>query len=284
MSILKNTNYMKRIMRHTCDNTNPTIMIETAFEAALPLLFVPFTFSCFDWYKAGAGHSWKCGKKLRAVAKKVIGPTIVDGFHFMYNVSGIATAENLLFIWFIADLAVDTYANWSTLMYLEGNCDLPRNGTIQGSLDALIIDPGTKGRMFLNLREEKPCCLVGGNVITIPPGCYADISYHCSWEPFPIGRLGGGSVKTWLQKDDGTIMSESDSQKPGPGKTYDTAGGLNHLAGRIIAGTSYTIGYEFSGGEFHMQSGGFTVSGHGKPQPLIPQGCFSDLGKRLGVG
>jgi hypothetical protein len=279
MSIFGNMNYVKKMMRHPCATPSPQVMIESAFEAALPLLFVVNTFSCFDWYKASLGISWKCGRKLKEITKRVYGPVFSDGIHFMYQVSGLAAVESALWISFLADLAVDTGVNFASLMYLNSGCDLPNTGTIQGGLAALVLDPGQEGRMFLDTRDEKPCVLVGGNVIQAPSGCYVDISYTATWAPWPPGRAGGGSVTTWIADDVGNQLDISSGSPPNKNGETMTGGGINHLAGRYIAGMEYSIQHRSEGGMMYCVSGSFTASGHGKSVPLIGPGCFSHLGE-----
>jgi hypothetical protein len=274
MSILSNVNYAKKIVRHPCGTPNPIIMVEAAAQAALPLLFVPITFSCTDWIKASVGISWKCGKKLKAIARHVYGPKFTDGVHFLYEATGAAAAENALWIWFIADLAVDTYVSWVTQMYIEGNCDLPLNGTINGAVFFEVQEPGGDYSVGVLSPGSKPCVFGGGLEVQFPRGCYGGITYQCDWAPWPTGRAAGGTVQTAIRDNStGAIMDVSTSPPAKFNGLVSTGGGLNHLpAGQL--GTSYSIIARAQGTEMQLLRGSYTASGYGKPQPLIPAGCF----------
>jgi hypothetical protein len=277
MSILSNANYVSKVVKHRCGLPNPIIAVELAAEAALPLLFVPWTFSCTDWVKASVGISWKCGKKLQAVAKHVYGPKFTSGAAAIYELTGLSALENALWVWFVMDLAVDFAVNFTSLMYIENKCELPIEHAFQCGLSSIFTDTG--GDVLINGIGSSGCVLIGGNEIQVTFGCYADISYSCKWVPFHNDPANFGSVTTWLEADDGSKVALSSSGKPDKSGAAYTVGLQAHNNASRFGGTSYKLKFVVNGGVMGCTEGSLTVSGHGKPQPLIPAGCFSDISK-----
>lgn len=277
MSLLSDANYISKVVKHHCALPNPIIAIELAAEAALPLIFVPFTFSCTDWVKASVGISWKCGKALSNVAKHVYGPKFANGAANIYEITGLAAAEKALWVFYVMGLAADFAVNFTSLMYIENQCDLPKEGWLNCALSSIYTDTG--GDVQINCIGSAGCVLVGGNEIQVQFGCYADISYSCVWTPFLNDPRNQGSVTTWLEADDGSKVAESTSGAPDrSGKSY-TVGLQNHNNASRFGGTGYKLKFKVNSGLMGCSQGSLDVSGFGKPQPLIPAGCFSDVSK-----
>jgi hypothetical protein len=275
MSALTNLNYMKQILRHPCALPDPIIAVKTAFEAALPLLFVVTTFSCTDYVKAHAGISWKCGRKMKALAKATLGPKYVGHAAFWYQASGAALAEQALWFWFLAELGTGFVADWTTLIYQEQKCDLDNSGYIHTSLAIGFAGPGEIREVPPGGLDTTHCARFNGHGVFVEPGCSATISFAIEWESFRPDLFGYGSVRTWLEDDRGHKYGMEDSQpNQSPSKNV-SFGGINSHPGKPVIGTFYRVMSEVLSGVMGVHNGDIHVTTQGRPMPLIPAGCFT---------
>lgn len=270
MSALQKLNYVKNLFRHPCGTPTIDVVVITAFEATLPILFSLNQFSCLDILKSRAGISWKCGRALKAAAKQWHNPKIIDRTHFLYSL-GSAQLERALWIWFVADLAVDFFANWSTLMYLEQACTLPPAGHVSIPLSSIFTGGG--GTVFINGTAHRECFIVGGNAWNIPFGCDVTVTYQCEWRPFHDLPVNMHPVTTWIEDDLGRKYGEVTGSVVNPDGSRYTGGGMTIPKGSPFAQRSYRIRFEVGGGLMGCVSGNLSISGYGKAIPLIGVSC-----------
>lgn len=152
MSILHNINYMKRFVHHPCATPNPLMLIEFAFEAALPVLFELLSADILDkaipqgkqaWRKAAAGnnrspttapggvgpqsgHGRKAGGRFgRRTPGRKVGPR-----EWLFDV--VDAEQTGAYWWLVADLFTEFLARWSTLIYLKQGCPFDHECYRQG--------------------------------------------------------------------------------------------------------------------------------------------------------
>ena len=275
MSALTNLNYMKQILRHPCALPDPIIIVKTAFEAALPLLFVASTFSCTDYIKAHAGISWKCGRKIKALAQNTLGAKYVRAAAYYYEASGAALAENALWYWFLAELGTGFVANWTTLVYQEQGCGLDNSGYIHSSLAIGFAGPGEIRGVPPGGLDSTSCARFDGTGVFVEPGCTAAISFAIEWESFRPDLFGFGAVRTWLQDDQGNRFDMTDGTPHSDPAKNSNFGAHQTGRGKPVIGTHYTVMSEVLSGVMGVHNGVIDVTTSGRPMPLIPRGCFS---------
>lgn len=162
MSILGNVNYMKRFVFHPCATPNPIMLIEFAFEAALPVLFELLSADILDkalaqgkqaWRKRASGnnkspqeapggvgpqsgHGKKIGGKFgkKSYGRKV-GPR-----EWLFDV--VDAEQTAMYWWLVADLATEFLARWSTLIYLKQGCPFDHECFAEGPFAGIFIGQG----------------------------------------------------------------------------------------------------------------------------------------------
>lgn len=273
MSISGNLNYIRRAMRHGCASPNIEIIIETAFQAAVPNLFKLTLFGCTDIVKMKLGRSPWHTRALKGLIDSVHTPETRAGNRFLFHI-GYDTIEKYLWWWMVADAATSFAADWMSLMYEEQRCQLPNSGHLTAPLTALYAGPESNiGTVFINGVDARPCCRIGGNSVVIPAGCVGSISYHCEWTPFLGLPANQGSVTTWLEGPDGKKYDETESKPDGFGGVHQTIGMAPERRATVTADEQWFIRYKVNQGLMGCQRGHVSVSAQGRHIPLIGAGC-----------
>lgn len=162
MSILGNANYMKRFIHHPCATPNPILLIEFAFEAALPVLFELLSADILDkalaqgkqaWRKAASGkdrspnpqpgntgpsggHGRKAGGRFgRRSPGRQVGPR-----EWLFDL--VDAEQTGMYWWLVADLYTEFLARWTTLIYLKQGCPFDNSCHAQGQFSGIYIGGG----------------------------------------------------------------------------------------------------------------------------------------------
>lgn len=272
MGVGANLNYVKNVFRHPCATPSLDVLIETAFPAAAVALLEVFTFGCSDILKMRAGKSPWHSRGLNALLKGAQGGLKMGPRLFGFYAPFAAIQAGLQYMLF-ADAASGFVANWMTLIYQEQGCTLPGAGYARCGLSSTFQDAGGPYGILINCLENKQCCAIGGNVITIPAGCEATISWSTHFEPFQGDPRNDGPVETWLQDLTGGEISVQPGYKSPNGKGYDVGGGYKSKPGFPGLAKSYRLSWRSGGGLMGCTSGHLSVSAYGRKMPLIPSGC-----------
>lgn len=163
MSILHNINYMKNFIFFPCATPSPLIVMETAFEAALPELWEFFSFQLPQllnplakkagsehapkWYPAparytdpnrrGRGHGRHITQDppgRRSPGEKW-GPNTL-AFH------AVDLEQRAMFYWMVVDLYTEFMARWTTMLYLRQGCPFEHDCHKSGPFSSIFIGQG----------------------------------------------------------------------------------------------------------------------------------------------
>jgi hypothetical protein len=178
----------------------------------------------------------------------------------------------LYYLW-VFGLGTSFVKNWTSMVYQLSGCDLPGAGYKSCDLSSPYLFAGQTSHVNINCADSGGCAALGGNVITVPNGCYAEISYQCTFEPFLNLPANRGSVTTWLQDLSGPKYTEDTSVIPGPDGKAGTAGIRSRRAGGGVVGAQYQIMFRVNDGLMGCTGGIVRISAYGSPVPLIPAGC-----------
>lgn len=275
MGLMANANYLKQIMYHPCAAPNPQVIIETAIEAAIPVLIELEEPGCIDYAKAALGISWRCGRAIKALAKKIIPPKVVDAAHAIYE--PFAPVEAALYGFLLADLASEFLVNWTSLMYASQDCnqgnDVYCATTLGAGVDILGTPEGAIWTLF-GCALPNGCAGAGVGTVTVAPGCSVDVTAHVTTEPCPFpGCSPSGSITLQLRDNRGQVLGTSNPYTdPGTGKTTSIVMANVKTPPQIIG--EYTIScFAIGDGHATMTDAGSTVDGSGNPITLFPLPC-----------
>lgn len=304
----KDYNYVKKLFMQKCSVTDVSIVIETAFEAVLPTLYNLSEYTCGDIMKMRGGHTWgaaggafkalgvtkrrsgvrrfgHCGRRLGAkgAGANAFGPGVIDGFKFIYEISGLAFAEGALFKFFLFEVGKDFLINWMTLAYAAEKCELPPAGTFWTGWDALFTGgPDHEVTCFIG-PGRCPCAQSGGHEIYVNAGCVASISWSGRWVPFRDDPANVGPVTMWIEDEDGRKFDEVTSPVRTGQNYINQAGGVYNLPGRSPAGTTYRLKAIIHSGLMGPASDPpptVCVNTSGRPINFMPlAGCGKALGR-----
>lgn len=283
MSIKQSFNFVKSAFRHPCAVGGPQVVITTALQAAVPVLFSLNQFSCLDILKTRAGISWKCGRSLKGIIKSAHNPKVVNNGHFLYQL-GAAQGERLLWWWFVADLAAGFVADWTSMMYQESGCEAPGSTHFdvpvyteflfpQNHGDPNASPPLTRDAHIGNHRDGQ-CAQVEGDTILVPGGCTATISYDVEWKPFRDDPNNNGPVKSWLEDQHGKqympIVTDPKKWKPGEANAFSA---VTHLDSFFADRHEYKIKWEVQRGLMGAGVGHCRVTTTGRAVTVFPVSC-----------
>lgn len=272
MGVGANLNYIKKIFTHPCATPALDVMIETAIPAAAVALLEVFTFGCSDILKMRAGKSPWHSRSLNGLIKGATGGLKMGPRLFGFYAPFAAVQAGLQYMLF-ADAASGFVANWMSLMYQQQGCTLPGAGYFRAGLSSTFQDAGGPYGILINALENRQCAAVGGNVITIPAGCEATISWTTHFEPFQGNPANEGSVTTWLQDVNGDAYSVQPAWKNPNGKGWDAGGGAKLRSPFPGIARQYRLSWTSSGGLMGCTSGHLSVSAYGRKMALLPTGC-----------
>jgi hypothetical protein len=282
MSALSDLNYIKRAWKVPCHFgdggvNEVNIIIETAIVAAIPVLLGVNSFSCLDIIKARSGISWKCGRALKAAVTTKNSAKALNRNRLIYSITGAALLEQALWYWFVAGLASEFFANWTSLMYAELGCNQPNHDTISATIALWDLDPGdSPQRAPFASTQSNSCASFGFNTIVVQPGCQVQIVFQVDLEP-----LGPGipvlTVQAQLTRlSDGHVFDSTAFWSGNSGGQTGPVGASMNLSGGL-GGEAYAIELLYSNsdpGFAKVASGSCWVTTMGRPVRLTPASCF----------
>lgn len=278
---LKNLNYISNHFKHPCHinvdgQTEVKIIISSAFAAAVPVLMASKTFSCMDILKTRAGISWQCGRALKAAIEQAHKPGVVNAGHFAYSITGAALLERALWYYFIAELATEFAANWTSLMYSQNGCAGPYSGTLVASAGPFDYEAGTEnGRVLFGGGGGNDCAAVGGQNIVVQAGCNADVSFTNTVEKCGNGQPLCSLQTSIIETSSGIVFNSSNFSD---GQSADNNGNIT-LAQKLdggIGGRSYQVKVQSTGADgtcAQLNKGRLTVTTSGHSVRPTPIGC-----------
>lgn len=272
MSALTNLNYIKRVFAHPCGTPNIEILVETAFPAAAVALLEVFMFGCRDLAKMRRGRTpWHSRGLSMLLRKKTLGVKVGPRTWVVEAYS--LPVEAALNYFFFADVATGFIANWMSLVYQMSNCTLPGSGFVRCGVQSTAIFPNFEYTLQILCTETRPCVLVGGDRIRVPPGCSATITWHLEFSEFHPEVYGRGTVRAWLEESEtGQRYSDSEAQ-PQPGGTQAAGGGVSVRTPAPGLAKEYRLKAISDGGVHFCNPGHVSVSAYGRKMEIIPTGC-----------
>jgi hypothetical protein len=276
MSIGNNLNYIKNIWKHPCGQPNPSIMIEMALPAVTMAILSLTALGCTDIVKAKLGVSPWHTRGIKALIKGAADPKVIGPTKFLYA-SGYGLIEAALWWWMVADAVTGGVADYMSMVYQEQGCSEPGKGHIRCGVSSLYLGAGANHGVFLDTREEKECIAVGGNVITVPPGCIATITWNLNFGPFHGEPRNQGTVACWLLASDGKRHSEMDGfmdKKTG----LQSVGGGTHISVKAFTDQmTFRLQWSNTGGTMGVQEGNLSISSYGRRMRNFTFGCHPRL-------
>jgi hypothetical protein len=276
MGIGQNLNYIKNVFKHPCGTPNPSVLIETAFEAGVPALLNLVLFGCGDILKMKAGVSPWHTRALKGFIKGATDGKQLGLTRFLYA-TGYGQIEAALWWWLVADTATGFVADWMSLVYQEQGCDLPGSGHFSAGLTSNFQDPGGPYPININGISHISCLSVSLHSIVIPYGCSATISWDTEFTPFLGLPQNRGTVTTWLERSDGVKFSEQPGYDPKNTGTQVTGGGAHLTSLQPGLDQSYTLSWRSDGGVMGCTRGNISISSYGRKMQLLPAGCKPKL-------
>jgi hypothetical protein len=198
-SAIRNINYMKRLLSHPCQTPSVGVMLETAFEAGIPLLYELWQISAWDAlakagreflspYERGVGAqklrgSIAHGSKLKALKYTAGNPLIVDGTRAFFAFA--QPYETAQFYMFLANISTDFAAAWMTQIYEKQGCEGVDCCATIPIVGPVIAGPGATGPVTLGSSGGIQGCVWGGRDILVNGGQNVTITYSVDGSPWP---------------------------------------------------------------------------------------------------
>lgn len=272
----RNLNYVRRVMRHPCAAPDPLTIVETGLSAGALAIVRLTTFGCTDILKSRAGRAPFHARHLNALIKGAGGP-VGRGVNRFLFATPYNQLEAFFWHWLVFDTTVGFFADWASMMYMEGRC-APRSGSDTFPLQALYLDAGDEGTVQINGVVNTECYRVGGNTLTIKPGCEVSFSAHCQWIPFNNDPANYGGVTTYWREIGGGNVDIADSLPAKDGSSSQSITMSTQRSRALTGERTYELKYFVTQGLQGCQQGSLTISGYGRAMPLIPQGCIPKAG------
>jgi hypothetical protein len=276
MGTLNNMNYIKNIFRHPCGTPTIETLIETAIPAASVAILSVVLFGCDDIMKMRLGRApWHTRSMKGLINAKGLGVRLGLNHHLMLDpfTPIFAALQWMLY----ADAATGFVANWMSLIYQAQDCRLPGNGYLRFGLTSLMLDPGGPYPLLIDGAGTRPCVLIGGNEIQIPPGCEATITWNAEFKPFRDDPANLGTATTWLEDDTGLHHSESDGWAAPEFGGRRNGGGTRIKAPAAGFGRNVRLKWRLNKGLMGCRGGNVSVSAYGRPMKMLPAGCTPRL-------
>lgn len=277
-TIMDDINFLTALNQYSCTPTgDPFVVIKTAFAAGVPTLYAFNQFSCLDIVALRAGISWKCGKKLKPIARQGIAPWAGAATDFLYRL-GPAQLRLGLWYYFVAQEATHFLARWTSLLYTQQGCDAPPADSC--GVPAImtpfgLLAPGAVAIMTALVGCSSSCGQCSGRSISVAAGCQVTIIPMVSWHPYPPGSAGATVTTSIIEEDTGKVVAERvDAINPDTGEGHGfVMGGNLHggIIGTQVFNVQVTVGP--TGG---IQQGecSFTIQWSGYKSEVIPAGCI----------
>lgn len=272
MSITRDLNYLKAVFFHPCATPSPAILVKTAFPAAIVALVELTSPGPIDVVATKLGKPFFHHKGLNALLKGAAPMVKLNPLTYVANMATGLVRGALYYPWIIG-VGTSFVRNWVSMVYVASRCDLPGAGYLGAGLSSLFAFGGGGGTVLIGANQSVGCAHLGGNTVTVQPGCYVTISYECTWEPFQGNPANQGAVQTWIEDGQGNILSRDDTGTPDKdGKTHTGGGQLHAPGGGVLAAAFYQIKFSVAQGLMGCTEGFIRVSAYGSPVKLIPTG------------
>jgi hypothetical protein len=277
-TILDDINFLTALNQYSCTPTgDPFVVIKTAFAAGVPTLYAFNQFSCLDIVALRAGITWKCGKKLKPIARQGIPPWAGAATDFLYRL-GPAQLRLGLWYYFVASEVTHFLARWTSLLYVQQGCTAPPDGScsVQAIMTPFgVLGPGGRSIMTALQGCHTSCGTCTGRSINVFAGCQVTIIPMISWQPFPPGSPGASVTTSVIIQDTETVVAsrtDSYNQEAGQGRGFVMAG---NLAGGLAQTVTYNVEVTV-GGEGGIIQGecSFTIQWSGYKSEVVPAGCI----------
>jgi len=277
-TIFDDINFLVALNQYSCHTTgDPFVVIKTAFVAGIPTLYAFNQFSCLDIVALRAGITWKCGKKLKPIARQGIPPWAGAATDFLYRL-GPAQVRLGLWYYFVASEVTHFLARWTSLLYVQQGCDLPPEGAC--SVPAImtpfgVLGPNGQAIMTALAPCHDPCGACSGRTISCLSGCSVNIIPMITWFPEPAGAPPTSVTCSVEVEDTGEVMASlTNDANPanGNGNGYVWA---HNLKSDLIAGVNYHVRVTV-GPEAGIIQGecSFTIQWSGYRTEVVPAGCI----------
>lgn len=203
-SILRNYNYVKKLLTIPCGSPDWLVIIETAAKTAPPALLSLFLPGCEDIVKTRLGTSPWHAKGIRTMIKGVFKPFPVSEQKFLYKI-GYVAAERFLWYYMVADVTQEFYTTWQSAIYQQQQCQLPGAGTGYGYFAPFFYAPNREDYLIWSPIHAPFGIVAAGGQLIIQAGFQSNMAYSVEW----ITRSGApAKVTTWLEVTDNPVSED----------------------------------------------------------------------------
>lgn len=216
---------------YPCAKPDPVIWFVTFTPAVIPAIVDFISYGCRDITKFKAGIGSPCGRLFKAAGAKTFGPAFQDPSKNLLKFT--LPIEKALFWWFVADLAADTLARWTSLAFQLNGCNLPNEAATFQHTEIFqgAFNPNSPKPIIGNVTNYQgvPGLATSGGC-RVPPGWYWQGSFTA--KVHAIFTTVGTSIQTWINTGTGSGYDlPSNGHPPGyPGQAMSvgyTASGQN---------------------------------------------------------
>lgn len=281
MSMTRNYNFIKEIAAFPCAQPNPIIWFVTFAPAVAPALIEFISYGCRDIVKFRAGVGTPCGRLLKGAARAGWSPQALNAARTFFKFS--LPLERALFWWFVADLASDTAARWTSLAYQLSGCDPAKEGAsweYDGAPPGTLLpdDPTIVAGFLRNVQGRPGVAWPTGALC--PAGWYLQLAFTVTLKPFLMdGQI---TPHTWLHSNLGTGYDFPAQSYPKgyPGQSISLSYVMQTKNPSDTGPTLFTM---YAMTDRMAQITNLTGAGHASPLPVLdwslsPLGCLRDLG------
>lgn len=277
-TLLDDINFLVDLNQYSCTPSgDPFVVITTAFAAGIPTLYAFNQFSCLDIVALRAGITWKCGKKLKPIARQGIPPWAGAATDFLYRL-GPAQVRLVLWYYFVASEATHFLARWTSMLYVQQACQAPPEGAC--SVPAVIspfgvLFPGNSVIMTALHPCSTSCGQCSGRSITAFPGCQVTIIPMITWVPALAGEPPSSVTCEVINADNDAVMASMTHTA-----NADTGAGRGYVWGKLLSSglvttTHYNVRVTNDGPGIILQGEcSFTLQWSGYKSEVVPAGCI----------
>jgi hypothetical protein len=277
-TILDDINFLTALNQYSCTPSgDPFVVIKTAFAAGVPTLYAFNQFSCLDIVALRAGITWKCGKKLKPIARQGIPPWAGAATDFLYRL-GPAQVRLGLWYYFIASEVTHFLARWTSMLYVQQGCDVPPEGAC--SVPAVISPFGVlfpEGQAIATALTScnTSCGQCSGRDISVFAGCSVNIIPMITWHPALPSEPPSTVTVQVIAKGSGEVfasLQNVSNSETGAGNGYVFAPNLH---GGLLATEVYNVLVINDGPGIIIQGTcSFTIQWSGYKSEVVPAGCI----------
>jgi hypothetical protein len=277
-TILDDVNFLTALNQYSCTPSgDPFVVIKTAFAAGVPTLYAFNQFSCLDIVALRAGITWKCGKKLKPIARQGIPPWAGAATDFLYRL-GPAQLRLGLWYYFVASEVTHFLARWTSMLYVQQGCTAPPDGacSVPASIGAfgVLFPLGSNYVTALNACHTS-CGTCSGRDISVFAGCQVTIIPMVSWKPALPDEPPSNLTVQVIAKASGDVvasLSTNANADTGAGNGYVFAPNLH---GGLLATEVFNVLVLNPGPGIIIQTEvSLTIQWSGYKSEVVPAGCI----------